>query len=131
MPSTSIRVTYRLETPDSIEALSAKIASDQSTGTFTELPGETAEVKARCAATVVQITPLPPSDTPSIPSESTGSFNRADVEIAYPLEAVGTDIAALITITVGGVYAVKGLTGVRVMDINLPPEWACHQFPAR
>lgn len=129
MPSTSIRVTYRLETPDSIEALSAKIASDQSTGTFTELPGETAEVKARCAATVVQITPLPPSDTPSIPSESTGSFNRADVEIAYPLEAVGTDIAALITITVGGVYAVKGLTGVRVMDINLPPEWACHPGP--
>lgn len=43
MTSKSIRVTYRLETSGSIESLAAKIASDQSTGTFTELPGETAE----------------------------------------------------------------------------------------
>ena len=59
MSNKSIRVTYRLETPGSVEALAAKIASDQSTGTFTELPGETAEVQARanhtsarCADTV-------------------------------------------------------------------------------
>lgn len=129
MTGTSIRVTYRLETSGSIEALAAKIASDQSTGTFTELPGETAEVQARCAASVVEITMLPPTDTPSIPDAGPGPFNRADVVIAYPLEAVGTDIAALITITIGGVYAVKGLTGVRVMDIGLPAEWACHPGP--
>ena len=41
--------------------------------------------------------------------------------IAYPLEAVGTDIAALLTITVGGVFAVRGLTGIRVLDFELPP----------
>jgi 3-oxoisoapionate-4-phosphate decarboxylase len=129
MNTTFVRVTYRLETPGSIEALAAKIASDQSTGTFTELPGETAEVQARCAASVVQITPLPPSTTPSIPHPGPGPFNRADVVIAYPLEAIGTDIAALVTITIGGVYAVKGLTGVRVMDIDLPVEWNCHPGP--
>lgn len=129
MSNASINVTYRLETSKDIAALAAKIASDQSTGTFTELPGETAEVQARCAATVMQITPLPPTDTPSIPDGGTGPYNRADVVIAYPLEAVGTDIAALMTITIGGVFAVKGLTGVRVMDIDLPPEWACHPGP--
>jgi ribulose 1,5-bisphosphate carboxylase large subunit-like protein len=127
--NTSIRVTYRLETPGSIEQLAAKIASDQSTGTFTELPGETAEVQARCAATVEQITPLSASDTPSLPEMGEGPYNRADVVIAYPLEAVGTDIAALVTITIGGVFAVRGLTGVRVMDIDLPSEWACHPGP--
>ena len=133
MTSTFIRVTYRLESPGNIEALAAKIASDQSTGTFTELPGETAEVKARCAAVVEQITPLPSSDTPSFPDTGprfdSGPYNRADVTIAYPSEAVGTDIAALMTITIGGVFAVRGLTGVRVMDIDLPPEWACHPGP--
>ncbi len=129
MASTYIRVTYRLETPGSIERLAAKIASDQSTGTFTELPGETAEVQARCAAVVERITPLPAHDTPSLPTSEPGPYHRADVVIAYPLEAVGTDIAALVTITIGGVYAVRGLTGVRVMDIDLPPEWACHPGP--
>jgi 3-oxoisoapionate-4-phosphate decarboxylase len=129
MLTSHIRVTYRLETPGNVEALAIKIASDQSTGTFTELPGETADVRARCAASVVKITPLPSSTSPSIPDPSPGPFNRADVEIAYPLEAVGTDIAALMTITIGGVFAVRGLTGVRVMDIDFPSEWDCHPGP--
>ncbi len=130
MSNKSIRLTYRLETPGSVEALAAKIASDQSTGTFTELPGETAEVQARCTARVEQITPLPDAQTPSFPDPAGhGPYNRADVVIAYPLEAIGTDIAALVTITIGGVYAVRGLTGVRVMDIDLPSEWACHPGP--
>lgn len=129
MNNTSIHVTYRLETSGDIAALAAKIASDQSTGTFTELPGETAEVQARCAAKVVSITHIAPSDTPSIPDAGQGPYNRGDVVIAYPMEAVGTDIAALMTITIGGVFAVRGLTGVRVMDIDFPPEWACHAGP--
>ncbi|MFK8034236.1 MAG: 3-oxo-isoapionate-4-phosphate decarboxylase OiaX [Hyphomicrobiales bacterium] len=129
MSSKSIRVTYRLETSGDLEALAAKIASDQSTGTFTEVPGETAEVQARCAASVEDITPLPDSDAPSIPDIGNGPYNRGDVVITYPIEAVGTDIAALMTITIGGVYAVKGLTGVRVMDIDLPDEWKCHPGP--
>ena len=124
-----IRVTYRLETEGDISALAAKIASDQSTGTFTELPNETEAVRARCAAKVEEIRHLPATDTPAIPSEGRGPFRRADVVIAFPLDAVGTDIAALMTITVGGVYAVRGLSGVRVMDIDLPDAWACHPGP--
>lgn len=125
-----IRVTYRLETDGDIAALADKIASDQSTGTFTELPNETEAVRARCAARVEDIRHLPAADTPAIPdADARGPFRRADVVIAFPLEAVGTDIAALMTITVGGVYAVRGLSGVRVMDIDLPDAWACHPGP--
>lgn len=123
-----IRVTYRLETAGDPAALAAKIASDQSTGTFTDLPGETAALKARCAARVLSITALPDSATPSFPTEGS-SFHRADVVIGYPLEAVGTDIAALMTITVGGVFAVRGLSGVRVLDFDLPPAYARHPGP--
>lgn len=127
-----IRVTYRIETAGSPEAMAAKIASDQSTGTFTDLPGETAALKARYAARVISVTALEPALVPGFPQPDAApgtAYNRADAVIGYPLEAVGTDIAALMTITVGGVYAARGLTGIRVMDIDLPPEWACHPGP--
>jgi ribulose-bisphosphate carboxylase large chain len=130
MPAAEIRVTYRLETAGDPEAMAVKIASDQSTGTFTDLPGETVAVRARCAARVVGLTPLEPLATPSIPDVGgRGPYNRADAVIAYPLEAIGTDVAALMTIAIGGVYAAKGLTGIRVMDIDLPGAWRCHPGP--
>lgn len=130
MSRSTIEVTYRIETNGEIESLAAKIAADQSTGTFTALPNETDEVRARCAATVIKIDELESSGTPSFPRpEGEGPYHRADVTIAFPLEAIGTDIAALMTIAVGGVYAVRGLTGIRVKDIKLPPEWSCHPGP--
>ena len=127
--SQMIRVTYRIETAGSIEAMAAKIAADQSTGTFTELPGETPALRARYAARVERIVPLEDSPIPGFPTAEAGPFHRADVTIAWPLEAIGTDIAALMTVTVGGVYAARGLTGIRVMDFDLPPAWASHPGP--
>ena len=53
-----IRLTYLIETEGSPEKLAAKIASDQSTGTFVAVPGETEELKARVAARVVAMRPL-------------------------------------------------------------------------
>jgi len=125
-------VTYRIETAGSPEAMAAKIASDQSTGTFTDLPGETEALKARYAARVISVTALPPTPAPAFPQPGAAAgtaYHRADAVIGYPLEAVGTDLAALMTITVGGVYAARGLSGIRVMDIDLPPDWACHPGP--
>ena len=54
----TITVTYRIETPGSVEAMADKIASDQSTGTFVQVPGETEELKSRVAARVVAVRPL-------------------------------------------------------------------------
>jgi 3-oxoisoapionate-4-phosphate decarboxylase len=119
-----IRLTYRIETPGSVEKLAQKIASDQSTGTFVDVPGETAELKARVAARVVQIVGLEPANTPSIPTDIPGPYHRADVTIDYPLAAIGTDIAALMTIAIGGVYAIKGLTGIKIVDMVLPEAFA-------
>lgn len=130
MSADLIKVTYRIETADDPAAMAAKIASDQSTGTFTELPGETEAVRARCAARVLSVTALPDLDQPSLPNTgATGPVKRADAVIAYPLDAVGTDIAALMTITIGGVFAIRGVTGIRVMDIDLPNAWSCHPGP--
>ncbi len=118
-----IVVTYRIETSGSIEAMADKIASDQSTGTFVPLPGETPELKARVAARVLALRPLDDAETPSWPEASPdhGPIRRADVDIAFPLDAIGTDLSALMTIAVGGIFSIRGMTGLRVVDLKLPP----------
>jgi 3-oxoisoapionate-4-phosphate decarboxylase len=115
-----IRLTYRIETSGSIERLADKIASDQSTGTFVDLPGETEELKWRVAARVMAIKHLQSAALPSFPTHETGPFKRADVDIDFPLEAIGTDLSALMTIAIGGIFSIKGLSGIRVMDMKLP-----------
>jgi 3-oxoisoapionate-4-phosphate decarboxylase len=115
-----ITLTYLIETAGSPEKLAAKIASDQSTGTFVALPGETEELKARVAARVIALRPLPPTEVPSFPSTESGPFNRAEADIAFPIEAIGTDLAALYTIAIGGAYSIKGFTGIRIIDMKLP-----------
>jgi len=120
-----ITLTYRIETPGSIEAMAEKIASDQSTGTFVPVPGETEELKARVAARVLAIRALEDAKAPGWPevAEGHGPLRRADVDIAFPLDAIGTDLSALMTIAIGGVYSIKGMTGIRIVDLKLPPEF--------
>ncbi|MFS2177129.1 3-oxo-isoapionate-4-phosphate decarboxylase OiaX [Rhizobium pisi] len=116
-----ITLTYRIETPGSVEAMADKIASDQSTGTFVPVPGETEELKSRVAARVLAIRPLEEAAHPTWPGAAPGArLHRADVDIAFPLEAIGTDLSALMTIAIGGVYSIKGMTGIRIADMKLP-----------
>ncbi len=129
MTTDVIRMTYRVETPGDPAALGRKIASDQSTGTFVPVPGETPELKARVAARVVDVRPLDPSAEPSFPQDrverpDARPYNRADIDVEFPLEAIGTDLAALMTIAIGGIYAIRGLSGIRVVDMRLPPAFA-------
>ena len=81
----NICLTYRIETTGSIEKMAAKIASDQSTGTFVALPGETEELKARVAARVLEIRPLEDATVPAWPEleQGHGPIKRADVDIAF------------------------------------------------
>jgi len=123
--SEPVVVTYRIETAGDPARLAEKIASDQSTGTFVALPGETEELKARVAARVIDVRPLPPVETPSIPQDApAASYRRAEADIAFPFDAIGPDLAALMTIAIGGVWSIKGFTGIRVTDIRLPREFA-------
>ncbi len=127
--SDTIVLTYRIETPGSVEKLANKIASDQSTGTFVPLPGETPELKARVAARVLDVRPLDPVSEPAFGRshddlEAPTRFNCGEADIAFPIEAVGTDLAALMTIAIGGTYSIKGFSGIRVADLKLPPAFA-------
>jgi 3-oxoisoapionate-4-phosphate decarboxylase len=126
MPRSVIRMTYRIETAGDVVTLADKIASDQSTGTFVEVPGETPELKARVAARVVDVRMLEPVSTPSFPETNASDrrvYSRGEADIEFPLDAVGTDIAALTTIAIGGVFSIKGFSGIRVVDMKLPSEF--------
>jgi ribulose-bisphosphate carboxylase large chain len=119
-------MTYRIETAGDVVTLADKIASDQSTGTFVEVPGETPELKARVAARVVDVRMLEPVSTPSFPETNASDrrvYSRGEADIEFPLDAVGTDIAALTTISIGGVFSIKGFSGIRVVDMKLPSEF--------
>jgi 3-oxoisoapionate-4-phosphate decarboxylase len=120
MTAQFIRLTYLIETAGSPEKLAEKIASDQSTGTFVAVPGETEDLKNRVAARVVAIRHLPPLTTPSIPTDAAGPFKRIEADIEFPFDAIGTDLSALMTIAIGGVYSIKGFTGIRIVDLKLP-----------
>jgi ribulose 1,5-bisphosphate carboxylase large subunit-like protein len=122
----NVRMTYRIETPGDPHALATKIASDQSTGTFVALAQETETLKARAAARVIEVRDLPPLEFPSIPQVELGGgpFRRAEAVIEFPFEAVGTDLAALMTIALGGVYSIKGFSGIRAVGMKLPDAFA-------
>ena len=85
--------------------------------------------RGACAA----IRPLPDAPSSGHPflKRATAPFNRADVDIAFPLDAIGTDLAALMTIAIGGVYSIKGLTGIRIVDMKLPRGNIAAPIPAR
>jgi 3-oxoisoapionate-4-phosphate decarboxylase len=126
MSQSFIKITYRIETAGDVAALAAKIASDQSTGTFVAVPGETPELKARVAARVGDVRMLEPVATPSLPDTAPGNarYSRGEADIEFPFEAIGTDLAALMTIAIGGVYSIKGFSGIRIVDMKLPSEFA-------
>ena len=123
LPDSVIRLTYLIETAGDPSRLAEKIASDQSTGTFVHVPGETEELKARVAAKVSGIRPLQPVTLSSFPSSEPGPFNRAEADIDFPFGAIGTDLAALMTIAIGGVWSIRGFTGIRVTGMQLPEEF--------
>src|ERR1700728_2554937 len=86
MSRSFIKITYRIETAGDVAALAAKIASDQSTGTFVAVPGETPELKARVAARVVDLRMLEPVATPSFPETASGDarYSRGEADIEFP-----------------------------------------------
>lgn len=114
-----ILVSYRIETPGNPRELAEKIASDQSTGTFVALPGETPTLKARAGARVHAYTELEDAAVPSWPTAG-DSFHRAEVTIGYPVEAVGNDLSTLTTVALGGVWSIRGMSGLRIIDMQLP-----------
>jgi ribulose-bisphosphate carboxylase large chain len=130
MPTSCIEADYLLETPAEPGRVAEFMAGEQSSGTFVALPGETAELKARVAARVTRLDILDePATSPSLPSAQIQlgpetRFSRAYVTLSWPLDTLGPSLPNLLATVAGNLFELKSVTGLRLLDIRLPPEFA-------
>jgi ribulose-bisphosphate carboxylase large chain len=120
--------TYHIETPLAVEKAAAVLAGEQSSGTFVAVPGETAEFKQRFAARVEKITPLETVSEPSLPGGrgAAGKFQRAEIVVSWPLENFGFNLPVLVSTVQGNLYELSQFSGLKLMDLELPPSFAQH-----
>ncbi|MFD1507045.1 ribulose 1,5-bisphosphate carboxylase [Georgenia yuyongxinii] len=118
-----IRARYLIETPASPARAAAAMAGEQSTGTFIAVPGETPEIHRRHAARVEDVVELDEHDEPALPGSRGGSpFHRAEVELSWPLENVGTSLPNLLATVAGNLFELQQLSGIRLEALGLPAE---------
>jgi ribulose-bisphosphate carboxylase large chain len=120
-----IIATYYIETPLKPEAAAEVLAGEQSSGTFVAVPGETDELKQRFAARVESVTALETVTSPAIPGavSTTGNYHRASVKVSWSIENFGYNLPVLISTLQGNLYELRQFTGLKLMDIELPPSF--------
>ena len=127
---TEFTARYFVESSVPSEKVAEVIAGEQSSGTFMALPGETDELKERSRARVVRVDPLPAVQAPTLPSAFVerrphdGVFHRAHIEIAFPVDNVGANLPSLLATIAGNLFELGEVTGLRLLDLDLPPEYA-------
>ncbi len=123
-----IQATYFIETPLAVAQAAATLAGEQSSGTFVEVPGETAELKQRFAARVEKITLLESVPEPSLAgaNSASGKFQRAEVVVSWSLENMGYNLPTLVSTIQGNLYEITAFTGLKLMNLELPPSFAQH-----
>lgn len=123
-----ITASYYIETPLQVEKAAAVLAGEQSSGTFVEVPGETAELKQRFAARVESIEALETVATPAIPGMTTGKgqYHRANIKVSWSIENFGYNLPVMVSTLQGNLYELTQFTGLKLMDIDLPASFAHH-----
>jgi ribulose-bisphosphate carboxylase large chain len=126
-----VLATYLIETPYRTEDAAEVLAGEQSSGTFTQVPGETEELRERFRARVERIEHLESVETPSLPGalpsgnpERSTRYQRAEVTVSWSLENMGTNLPTLLTTVLGNLSELRELSGLRLLDIELPPAFA-------
>ena len=129
MSNKNIFATYLIETAHPLEVAAAAMAGEQSSGTFTPVPGETDALRQRHGAEVVSIVELEQVGTPSLPASRppkrwNGMYKRAMVELSFPFENIGASLPNLLTTVAGNLFELSHFSGLRLMDIRLPASFA-------
>ena len=127
MTGDSIKATYWIETPHSLEHAAEVIAGEQSTATFVALKGESSELKAHFAATVARVEAQETVTQPSLPgsraprsSAVRPSYRRGVIEIQFPLHNLGPSLPNLLATIAGNLYELQEVSGLRLLDLELP-----------
>lgn len=123
-----VQARYWIETAYPLADAAAIMAGEQSTGTFVRVPGETDELRERCAARVERIDELGTVDAPSLagsglPKKHIGPVVRrtAEVTLSWPLENMGPSLPNLLATAAGNLFELKPFSGLKLLDVKLPP----------
>lgn len=128
--SARIHATYRIETAHPLETAAEAMAGEQSSGTFIDVPGETAELKERHGARVEEITELESVPEPTLPgssppdTESDPTYRRAEVVLSFPQQNIGTSLQNMLTMVAGNLFELRYFSGLRLIDIEVPDSMA-------
>ena len=126
MSSDRVYATYRIETAYPLADAAATMAGEQSTGTFIRVPGETDELRERCAARVERLTELGEVDRPSLPGAGVPKggppvYRTAEVVLSWPLHNMGPSLPNLLATVAGNLSELKAFSGLKLTDVKLPP----------
>lgn len=121
---------YLLETPGNVERLAETIAGEQSSGTFARVPDETPELQERARARILSINSLNSDGSITLPSAfvareaMTGKTARAVIELGFPTANVGNNLPTLLATVAGNLFELGEVTGLRLLDIDVPASFA-------
>ncbi|TVP42960.1 MAG: ribulose 1,5-bisphosphate carboxylase [Halomonas sp.] len=128
--STRIYARYLIETPYSVEHAAQVMAGEQSSGTFTRLANETDALREAHGAIVENIEMAEAVNTPSLPMRADlapqghSLFQRALVELSWPLENMGPSLPNLVSTVAGNLFELKEFSALKLLDIDLPSAFA-------
>ena len=125
MTTDRILASYWIETAYPLQDAAATMAGEQSTGTFTRVPGETDELRDAHAARVEEITDLGEVESPSLPGSGLpkdGNTTRraAQVTLSWPVSNMGLSLPNLLTTIAGNLSELKAFSGLKLLNIKLP-----------
>jgi ribulose-bisphosphate carboxylase large chain len=122
-----IYARYWIETAFPLEQAAETMAGEQSTGTFTRVPGETDELRERHAARIETIEEKDSTHSPSLPGAGLPknlsrpvTYRRADVTLSWPLANMGVSLPNVISTIAGNLFELKPFSGLRLLDVKLP-----------
>ena len=123
-----VTATYWIETAFPLAQAAETMAGEQSTGTFVRVPGETDELREAHAARVEEIVELGEVAAPSLPGSGlpkSGDARRraARVVLSWPISNMGLSLPNLLATINGNLSELKAFSGLRLLDIALPPEF--------
>ena len=128
MAAPRITAEYLVETPIDLAEAAASMAGEQSTGTFTRVPGETDELRERFSARVEEIELIEERANPSLPGARQPATNvgyqYGRVRISFSLENVGNNLPTIIATVAGNLFELRQLSGLRLADISFPDSLA-------
>jgi ribulose-bisphosphate carboxylase large chain len=122
--SSRIYAKYWIESGFPLADAAEVLAGEQSSGTFTAVPGETPELKARYGARVERISELESVSTPSLPVRAAAPiYRRAEILVSWPIENMGPSLPNLMATVAGNLFELKQFSGLKLLDLKLPDDF--------